>query len=135
MFLKLRFTQVVAQKLMEGHWIDFPWMLASLFNEDITAIYVIRRPCGLVGGRMPNRGNQISVQMAKKLKLTALMFKLVRHCFKPYDIKHINSRAELEYQHQWDLEQKKLDNLKVSKKMTRTTGQRLLRTQSYTPSS
>ena len=42
------------------------------------------------------------------------MFKTMEHCSKPYDIKHVNSRKLLVYQHQWE-EQKKTDNLDVPK--------------------
>ena len=59
--------------------------------------------------------NQISLLVAKNLKFVALMFNLMKHCFKPYDIYNIHSRSVLQYQHQWELEQKKTDDLNVPK--------------------
>ena len=50
---------------------------------------------------MPAKGSQISILAARSIKFPTFMFKTMEHCF--------NSRAVLEYQHQWDLEQKKTD--------------------------
>ena len=55
MFLNLRFSQVVAQKLVNDQGIDSPRILASLSDEVITAICeVIRRYSGLVGRKKPD---------------------------------------------------------------------------------
>ena len=64
---------------------------------------------------MPYRGSKISVLVAKNLKLTMFMFKIVKQCSKFYDIFCANSNSMLQYQHQWDLEQKKTDNLNMPK--------------------
>ena len=78
LFLTLDFSQTVAQKLMEDQGIDSPLSLASLFDEDITAICdVMRRPGGQVGGRTPDRREQISILMAKNIKLTEFIFNLI----------------------------------------------------------
>ena len=62
MFLRLGFSHTVAMKLVDDQGIDFPWTLASLSDKDIAAICnVIRRPHGLVSGKMPDRGDQISI--------------------------------------------------------------------------
>ena len=55
------------------------------------------------------------MQVAKNLKLGAFMFKLMEHCSKPYNIKHVNSRAVPEYQYQWKQEQKQTEDLKLHK--------------------
>ena len=39
----------------------------------------------------------------------------MEYCLKAYDIRHVNSTSVLQYQHQWDLEQKKTDYLDVLK--------------------
>ena len=64
---------------------------------------------------IPDRGNQISILMAKYLELTAFMFKSVKHCSKAYDIQQINSTSALQCQYQWELKQKKTDDAKVPK--------------------
>ena len=51
----------------------------------------------------------------KNLKLEAFLLKTLEHCSRAYDIRHVNSTYVLTYQHQWELEQKKSDNLKVPK--------------------
>ena len=57
MFLRLGFSQTVAMKLVDDQGIVSLWTLASLSDEDIAAICdVIRRPGGLVSGKMPDRG-------------------------------------------------------------------------------
>ena len=62
MFLRLRLSLTVAMKLVNDQEIDSPWTLASLSNEDIATICdEIRRPVGLVSGKMSDRGNQISI--------------------------------------------------------------------------
>ena len=60
------------------------------------------------------QGNQISILTMKNLKLTAFAFKNINHCSKAYDIKCISNTSVLQYQHQWELEQKKTENTKVS---------------------
>ena len=56
MFLGLGFIQTVAMKLVDDQWIDSPWTLASLFDEDIATICnAIRRPGGLVSSKIPDR--------------------------------------------------------------------------------
>ena len=64
---------------------------------------------------MPKKGNEISVLVAKNLKLAVLMFKMMEHCTVPSDIHHVTGRKVLEYQHQWELEQKKTDELNMTK--------------------
>ena len=77
----------MVQKLVDDQGIDFPWTLTSLSGKDITAICnVIRKPGGMVSGKMPDRGNQISFLVTKNLKLTAFIFKLMEHCSKESDI-------------------------------------------------
>ena len=50
-------------------------------------IYVaIRRPEGLVSGRILNGGSQISIFVAEKLKLVAFIFEMMEHCSKSYNI-------------------------------------------------
>ena len=43
------------------------------------------------------------------------MFKFMEHCSKAYDIRHVNNITVLQYQHQWELEQKKSDDTKAPK--------------------
>ena len=115
-FLRLGFSQAVVLKLVDGQGIDSPWTLASLSDEDITIICdIICRPSGLVSGKTPDRGNQISVLAVNNLKLMAFMFKKMEHCSKNYRIKDINSTFVLHYQHQWELKQKKPDNIEAPK--------------------
>ena len=76
---------------------------------------------------MPDRENEISILAAKNLKLAALMFNMIEHCSKTYDIMHVDSTSVLQYQHQWRLEQKKADDINAPK-VIRTIGQRLWRT-------
>ena len=90
--------------------------LASLYDEDTATICdVIRGPGGLVSSEMLDRRNQIPILVAKNLKLTAFMFKLMECCSKAYDIKHVNSTSVMQYQHQWELEQKKIDDADMPK--------------------
>ena len=104
----------MAQKLLEYKGINSPQTLESLSDEDIIVICdVIGRPGGLVGGRMPDRGNQSSKLAAINFKLAAFMFKSMEHCSKPYEIRCVGSREVLEYQHQWKLDQKKIDDCKM----------------------
>ena len=51
----------------------------------------------------------------KNLKLAAFMLKMMECCSKAYDIGHVNSTSVLQYQHQSELEQKKVDNTKALK--------------------
>ena len=67
---------------------------------------------GLVSGRMPDRGNQISLLVANNLKLAVLIFKTLKFCSM---FNHVNSGRVLDYPHQWELEEKK-DDIKVPKK-------------------
>ena len=101
---------------MDDQQIDSPWTLASLSNEDIAATCdMIGRPGGLVSGMTPDRGNQISILAVKKLKLAAFMFKMMKNCSKAYDIGCFNSTCVLNYQLQWELEQKKTDDAEAPK--------------------
>ena len=85
--------------------VDQDRILASLFDDVIIAICdIIRRPGGLVSGRMPDKEAPQACQ---------LMFKMIECWSKPYDIHNVISRKVLKYQHQWDLEQKKTDDLNV----------------------
>ena len=53
-------------------------MDSSISNEYIAAICnVIIRPGGVVGGRMPDRRDQISILAAKTLKCVTFMFKVM----------------------------------------------------------
>ena len=116
MFLRLGFSQTVAMKLVDGQGIGSPWTLASLSDEDIATICdVIHRPSGLVSWKTPDRGNQIFVLAKKNLKLAAFMCKTMEHCFKDNEIQHVNSTSVLQYQHQWELEQKKMDKAEAPK--------------------
>ena len=83
MFLRLGISQAVVLKLVDDPGIDSPWTIASLSDEDIIAIYnMICRPSGLVSGKTPERGNQISVLAANNLM--AFMFNTMEHCSKDY---------------------------------------------------
>ena len=42
MFIRLGFSQTVAMKLVDDQWIDSPLTLASLSDEDIVTIFVMR---------------------------------------------------------------------------------------------
>ena len=69
------------------------WLVS---DEDVTMIwYVMRRPGGLVGSKMLDRENHISVLAVKSLKLTAFMLKTLENCFRAYDIRCVNSRSVL----------------------------------------
>ena len=84
---------------MEDQGADSPRALASLSDDNITAICdLIRKSGSIVSGKMTNMGNQIFT-LAKNLKLTMLMFKTIECCSKPYDVNHVNSRNMLAYQH------------------------------------
>ena len=96
MFLRLAFSQTVSIKLVVDQGIDSPWTLASLSDEDIVIVCnVSKRTGGLAGSKMPDWENQISILAAKNLKLAAFMFKLMEHCSKACDIKHVNSKTVL----------------------------------------
>ena len=57
MFLRLCFSQMVAEKLTDDHGIDLQWTLASLSDRDIVMIFeVIRKPNIFVGERMLEEG-------------------------------------------------------------------------------
>ena len=64
---------------------------------------------------MPVRHNQNSVLVAKNLKFTVFMLKMMEHCFKAYNIGCDNNTSVLQYQHQWELEQKKADDTEAPK--------------------
>ena len=66
-----------------------------------------------MGSEMLDKGNQISVLVAKSLKLTAFILKMMEHCSRAYNIRCINSTYVLKCQHQWEQEQEKSDDLKV----------------------
>ena len=68
-----------------------------------------------MSGKMPDGGNKISVLVAKNLKLAAFMFKIMECCSKAYDIRCVNNTSVLQYQHEWELQQKKADDTKVPK--------------------
>ena len=109
MFIRLLFSQMVVNKLVRDQGICSPKTLVSISGEVITAICdVIRRYGGLVDTRKPYRGHQISLLVAKNLKLTMLIFKLIKQCSNHHDIYHVNSRRVLEYQDQgsWDRKDK-----------------------------
>ena len=115
MLLRLGFSQTVAQKLLDDKGIHSPWTIASLSDKEFVIISMIREPGGLVSDKMPESGNQISIIIAKNLKLAVFMFKMMKCCSKAYYIKYVNSISVLQHQHQWKLEQKKADNTKVPK--------------------
>ena len=97
----------MTMKLVSDQGKDSPWTLASLSDEDITAICnMIQRSCSLVSEKKLDRGNQISILAAKNLKLAAFMFKMMEHRSKSDDTRHVSSTSVLKYQHQWELEQK-----------------------------
>ena len=107
---------MVDQKLVDDQGINSPRILASLSDKDITTICEeIRRPSGLIGGKMPDRGNQIFILAAKNLKLAAFMFKTMECCSRTSDIRSVCSTSVLKYQHQWKLEQKKPVNIEAPK--------------------
>ena len=107
---------MVTQKLVDDQWIDIPQTLANLSDEDITMIcHVMRRPGGLVYGKMLDMGNQTSFLMAKNSKLAVIMLKTMEHCSRTYDIRHVNSTSVLKCQHHWELEHKERDNIEESK--------------------
>ena len=98
-FTRLLFSQTSTQELVEDQGADSPRALASLSDDNITAICdLIRKSGSIVSGKMTNMGNQIFT-LAKNLKLTMLMFKTIECCSKPYDVNHVNSRNMLAYQH------------------------------------
>ena len=72
-----------------------------------------------MSGKMPDKGNQISVLMATNLKLAAFMFKTMECCSKAYDIKHVDSTSVLKYQYQWKWNRRKQITLR-HQKMIRT---------------
>ena len=106
----------VATKLVDAQGLDCPWTLASLSDEDLTIICnMIQRPGRLVSRKTSDSGNQISVLAAMNLKLVAFMFKTKKHCSKDYKIRPVNSTSVLQYQHQWELEQKKVEKVGAPK--------------------
>ena len=87
----LRFTQTGTYKLVGDQGIDSPWTLASLSDDDTTTICdMIRRP-GLVSSDTADRGSQISVLVAKNLKVTVFMFKMMEHFSRAYSIQLVDS--------------------------------------------
>ena len=66
-------------------------------------------------GKAHDREYQISIPAAKNLKLAACMFKMIEHCSRTYDNRHVCSTTELKHQHQWELEQKKQDSIEAPK--------------------
>ena len=95
MFLRLCFSQTVATKLEEDQGIYSPWTLASLFDETIATVHdMFCRFIGLVSGKTPDKGNQITVPM-KNPKLVAFMFNTMEHCFRDYEIRCDNSTSVL----------------------------------------
>ena len=51
----------------------------------------------------------------KNLNLAAYMFKIMEHCSRTCNVSNVDSASVLKYQHQWELEQNKLDTTKASK--------------------
>ena len=97
MFLRLGFSQMVAQKIVEFQGIDSPWTLAC-HSDDVSAICaVIRRSGILVSGGTSDRRAQIPILAAKNLNLPMLLFKMMEHSTKPYNMKCVNSRQVLAY--------------------------------------
>ena len=116
MFLRLGFSETVAQKLAKDQGIDSPCALANLSNEDSTAICdIIRRPGYLVGWKTQDKWDQISILVAKNLKVTAFMFKSMEHWPKTYNNRYADYASVLQHQHQWEWEQKNTDDLNVLK--------------------
>ena len=64
---------------------------------------------------MLDSGNQIYILKLKNLKLTMFMFKMMECLSKPYHIKNVHRREVVVNQHHWELEQKKTDDLEVTK--------------------
>ena len=116
MLLRLCFSQTVDRKLGEDQGKDFPWILASLSDNDIATTHdVICRFNGLVSGKTPDKSNQITVLPIKNPKLTMLMFNTIEHCSRDYETRCDSSTSVLSYQHQWELKGKKTDNTEVPK--------------------
>ena len=98
MFLNLGFSQVVAEKLVYDQQIDSPQILANLSDEDITMICnTIRKSDGLVGGKTPERGDQIFILLTKSFKLAAFVLKTLEHYSTAYDIRCVDSTSVLKY--------------------------------------
>ena len=68
-----------------------------------------------MGGNMPDMGNQIPILAAKNSKLAAFIFKLMDHCSKTCNISCVGSVTVLQFQHQWEQEQKGPDDTKAPK--------------------
>lgn len=66
-------------------------------------------------GKMPDKRDQISTLAIKNFKPALFMFKMMEQHPMPYGFNHVSSRRVLEYQHQWELEKKKMDNLEAPK--------------------
>ena len=66
----LGFSQTVVLKLVDNQGIDSPWTLIILSDKYIAAICdLIHRSGDLMSGKTSDRGNQISVLVAKNLNL------------------------------------------------------------------
>ena len=87
MFLNLVFSQVVAEKLAYNQGIDSPRILPSLPDEDITMICNVIKITYLVSSKMPDMGDQISVLVAKNMKLAEFMLKMLELCSRAYSIR------------------------------------------------
>ena len=97
-------------KIKDDQEIDSPWTLASFSVEDITAIFdAIRRTDCLVSGKIPDKGNQISILAVKNLKLVAFMLKWWNAASK-----HVDSTSVLQYQHQREMLKKKTNDTNAS---------------------
>ena len=115
-FLRLGFSQVMVLKLVDDQGRDSPWTLVSLSDVNIATICkMICKPGRLVSRKTPDRGNQIPILAMKNLKLVTFMFQTMEHCSTDYRIKDVNSTSVLQHQHQWELEQKKPDDIKAPK--------------------
>ena len=123
-FLRLGFTQTVSMKLVDEQGINSLQTLASLSDEDITAICnVIHRPGRYLSGKTPDRGKHISVLATKNLKLAAFMFKTMEHCSKDKEIRCVNSTSVLCYiNRNWN---RKRQMTSRRPKLIKITGQKL----------
>ena len=96
MFLRLGSSQTVGMKLVDDQ--GSSWTPASLSDKDIASICnVTIRPGGLVSGKTPDSGNQISSLAAKNVKLSVFMFNIMEHCSKHDEIRCVNSTSTLQY--------------------------------------
>ena len=75
-FIRLLFSQMMAEKLVLDQGMASLKTLVSLSDDNITVLFDITKwPVDVVSGRMIDRENEISIQAAKNLKLSWFMFK------------------------------------------------------------